>query len=119
MALDYKDSEGFRLYQQIPPVELRVGAKLPGRVERYDHAGHLLRRLDVLGREQKHILGLTEAGQPLPEQHVEALNLYLHSCKGLRSFKRVNQSGSALNKYAWSEFRAKLNIPELAVLVSV
>lgn len=119
MAIPFKETDGYRLYLQIPPVELRHGAKLPGRLEKFDDAARLMHRLDELGRLRKNILSLAEAGQPLPEQHVEALNLYLHNNRGLRSFKRVHQSGNAFNKYAWSEFRAKLNIPEMAVLVSL
>jgi hypothetical protein len=121
MSISCTDTETFKLYQEIPPVELRIGTSptSAGRVEKFVAAGRLMARLDAIGRKQHMILSLTEAGQPLPQQHVDAMNLYLHHNKGLRSFKRVHQSGTISNKYAWSEFREKLNIPTLAVLVSV
>ncbi len=121
MAIPYKETDGYKLYAEIPVIELRVAAKegSAGRVEKFDDAGRLMHRLDEIGRRQHFILSLTEAGQPMPPQHVEAMNLYLHNNTGLRSFKRVHQSGTAYNKFAWSEFRERLNIPTLAVIMPV
>lgn len=121
MAEDYKDCDSYRLFQEIPPVELRVGATPTsvGRVEKYDHASRLMHRLDEIGRRQLVILSMSEAGQPHTQIHVDALTHYLHSCKGLRSLKRVFTCRMVYNKYAWAELRARLNIPQLAIIVSV
>ena len=104
----------------IAPVELRIARDpaSPGRVEKFTHSAHLMRRLDAIGRRQLLILALTEGGQELPAQHLEALNLYLRSLRGLRSFKRVSTT-LWTTKYAWSQLRESLDIPTLAILVAV
>jgi len=110
----------FSIYMQIPAVELHVAAARPSTVivEKYDSASRLMHRLDILGRKQQKIKAITEGGQEMPAVHVEALNLYLQANRGLRSFRRV-AAAPVFTKYGWSEFREKLNIPTLAVLVSV
>jgi hypothetical protein len=120
MAIPFEQTEGFKLYLEIPPVELRVTTSLTsaGKVERYNSAGRLMHRLDEIGRRKLIILSLTEGGQVMPAQHVEAMNLYLHNNHGMRSFKRVCQTRFA-NKFGWAEFRERLNIPTLAILVNV
>jgi len=113
-------TEAFHLYLEIPTVEIRVGPKhdSPGRVEKFNSAGQLLARLDDLGVRRWHILALSEAGQVLPQIHVDALNLYLHANHGLRSFRRISHFAT-YNRFAWGELRARLAIPELAVIVPV
>lgn len=107
-------------YFSIPPVELRVSAAAEGkgRFERYDQANALMRRLDEIGRRQLFIVAVNEAGQPWAAEHIEILNLYLLSQRGLRGFRRVTPLPWR-TRYAWSALRESLHIPELAVLVAV
>lgn len=108
------------MYFAIPPIVLRVSRndKGPGRVEHYDQANFLMRRLDVIGRNQLTILEVTEAGQPWAPDQVEVLNICLRTQKGLRSFKRVAKMGWN-TKWGWNQFREMNEIPFLAVLVAV
>lgn len=108
------------MYFGIPPVALTVSksGNPPGRVEHYAQANKLMRRLDVIGREQLTLLAVTEAGQPWAEDQVDALNLCLRTQKGLRSFKRVAKMGW-LTKWGWDQLREMNDIPRLAVLVAV
>jgi hypothetical protein len=107
-------------YFTIPTVDLRVSktADGTGRAERYEQANHLMRRLDEIGRRQLFIVGVAEAAQPWTSAHVEVLNLYLLSQRGLRGFKRTTPVRWN-TRYAWSNLREHLRIPELAVLVAV
>ncbi|HWA27834.1 MAG TPA: hypothetical protein VG734_19420 [Lacunisphaera sp.] len=107
-------------YFEIAPVELRVARDPAGasRVHKFTRSNHLMAMFDAIGRQQLVILSLTEGGQEMPVQHVDALNHYLRSLRGLRSFKRV-----ALmrwnTKWAWAQLREMNNIPTLAFVVTI
>lgn len=115
-----QDTDSFRIYSEIPPVSVRFTGtgKGRGRTETFNSAVALMTRLHFIGIKRQVILSLTEAGQPLPQHHVDALNHYLRACHGLRSFRRVCQT-SVYSRFGWAELRGLLNIPTLAVLVSV
>ena len=107
-------------YFDIAPVELRVARNEagPGRLEKFTSSAHLMRRLDVIGCEQLTIIAVAEAAQPWEQHHVDALNLYLRSLRGLRSFKRVAKMGWR-TKWGWDQLREMNGIPTLAIIVSV
>lgn len=107
-------------YFTIPPVDLQVAkvAAGKGRAERYDRANALMRRLDEIGRRQLFIVGMAEAAQPWSPQHIDVLNLYLLSQRGLRGFRRITPV-CWNTRYAWNALREHLRIPELAVLVAL
>lgn len=108
------------LYFQIVPVDLVVapGPDVAGKAERFDHAGHLMRRLDQIGRRGLYIVSLSEGGQPHAPAQIAALNHYLRALRGLRSFRRICRT-SWRTKWGWAEFRDRLDFPTLAVLVNL
>lgn len=107
-------------YFTIAPIELRVSTTPTGvgRVEKYTKANHLMRRLDEVGRRKLFIVAVAEAAQPWAANHIEVLNLYLVSQRGLRGFRRITPVRWN-TRYAWGALREHLRIPELAVLVAL
>lgn len=110
-------SESFKLYFEIPEITLTVGTspESKGHVEKFTAANQLMQRLDVVGKNKLVLLAIAEAGVDLAEHHVDAINHYLWSCSGLRSFKRVARMGWK-TKYGWTQLRESLSVPVKAFI---